>query len=289
VQYVWYGKGCEKIEREFALKAAQFVWDGQDVQEVEEGEENEEFWALLGGKGSYRNAPELQAAVREPRLFHCSNSSGVFTVEEVFNFSQDDLMMDDIFILDTYSTVYVWLGPESNEVEKKTSMETALEYTKVASEHDGRDPETPIIVTYSGFEPTMFTMWFQGWDPALAGKDAYEQALDSLKKELSQGSAPSVKATVEDGKIASVTRDIRDAMKDFQSAEGMTFPYSVLRRDLPGKPLPNGGRGIDSSKLEMYLADDEFLRLFKCKKEQWTTGFYKPWKQQEIKASLKLY
>lgn len=60
-------------------------------------------------------------------------------------------MMDDIFILDTFSTVYIWIGPDSNETEKKTSMETALEYVSAAAEHDGRDPETPIVVTYHGF------------------------------------------------------------------------------------------------------------------------------------------
>src|SRR5688500_6583073 len=107
----------------------------------------------------------------------------------------------------------------------------------------------------------MFTMWFQGWDAALSGKDSYEMALESLKRELSQGSAPQIQATVEQGRVQSVVRDVRDALQDFQTAEGQTFPYVVLRRDLPGKALPNGGRGIDTSRLEMYKAFLLFLSL----------------------------
>ena len=34
-------------------------------------------------------------------------------------------------------------------------------------------------------------------------------ALDGLRKELSQGSAPQIKATVEQGRVQSVERDVR--------------------------------------------------------------------------------
>jgi len=288
-QYIWYGKGCEQVEREYALKAAQFIWEGQEVTEVEEGEEADMFWTIMGGKGAYANAPELQSDVREPRFFHCSNASGVFDVEEMFNWSQDDLMMDDIFMLDAFSTVFIWIGPDSNEIEKKNSFEMAVEYVREASEHDGRDPDTPISVTYAGFEPQMFTMWFQGWDSSLAGKDSYERALEGLKKELSTASASELKAKVTDGRVESLVRDVRDAMKDFAAVENQTFSYALLRRDLPGKVLPNNGRGIDTSRLEMYLHDDEFLKLLGCTKQQWESGEVKEWKKRELKAQLKLY
>ncbi len=63
-------------------------------------------------------------------------------VEEIFNFTQEDLDIDDPFILDCYAEVYythwyhtyrlmfiqvyVWVGTGSNEQEKKFAMQTAL-------------------------------------------------------------------------------------------------------------------------------------------------------------------
>ena len=57
-----------------------------------------------------------------PRLFHCSNATGRFEVEEIHNFTQDDLETDDIMMLDTYEQVLVWVGKESNQKEKKDAF-----------------------------------------------------------------------------------------------------------------------------------------------------------------------
>ena len=55
-----------------------------------EGQEKDDFWALLGGKGPYSNSPRLveENEERAPRLFQCSNASGVFTVNEIVEFGQ---------------------------------------------------------------------------------------------------------------------------------------------------------------------------------------------------------
>lgn len=56
-------------------------------------------------------------------------STGVFRVTEITAFSQDDLMPDDVYMLDTFmGDMYVWIGKSSDEKEKKMSMETAIEY-----------------------------------------------------------------------------------------------------------------------------------------------------------------
>lgn len=64
-------------------------------------------------------------------------------------------MMDDVYLLDTYSTVFVWVGPEANEAEKKFSFEMALEYVQTCSQYDGRSLDTPVACTVAGFEPPM--------------------------------------------------------------------------------------------------------------------------------------
>lgn len=69
------------------------------------------------------------------------------------------MALDDIFLLDTFHTVYVWVGPESNEEEKQLSFETALEYVSTCARFDGRDEDTPVVCTVAGYEPPMCTFF----------------------------------------------------------------------------------------------------------------------------------
>ena len=133
------------------------------IWKVEEGSELPEFWDVLGGKCEYAFEGYLHERPQEPRLFQCSNATGQFLVEEIMPFSQDDLDINDIFILDTFNELYVWVGEKSNDTEKKMAFETAIAYVTTAE--DGRSPDTPIIRVTSGYEPKMFTCHFLGWNP----------------------------------------------------------------------------------------------------------------------------
>ena len=62
-----------------------------------------------------------------PRLFVCSVASGAFNVDEVAQFSQNDLDAEDAVILDAHSTVFVWIGASSHPAEQKLSMDTAAD------------------------------------------------------------------------------------------------------------------------------------------------------------------
>jgi len=76
----------------------------------------------------------------EPRLFHASNSQGYFHVDEIPNFSQDDLINDDIMLLDNYQTIWVWIGNQSNRFEKNGAYKMANRY--IQSVRDERDKDS---------------------------------------------------------------------------------------------------------------------------------------------------
>uniref|UniRef100_A0A8C1CQ11 Advillin n=1 Tax=Cyprinus carpio carpio TaxID=630221 RepID=A0A8C1CQ11_CYPCA len=185
--YLWYGKGSSGDERAMAKEVASFVGRGSSEEVMAEGQEPYEFWEILGGKGPYASDRRLQQVTldHQPRLFECSNKTGKFIATEVTQFTQDDLREDDVMLLDTWDQVFLWIGIEANDVERKESVTTCQEYLRT---HPGsRDPDTPIIMVKQGFEPPTFTGWFTAWDPTKwSGGKTYEQ----LKEELGEITLP---------------------------------------------------------------------------------------------------
>uniref|UniRef100_A0A8C1RSR2 Advillin n=1 Tax=Cyprinus carpio TaxID=7962 RepID=A0A8C1RSR2_CYPCA len=162
--YLWYGKGSSGDERAMAKEVASFIGRGLSEEIMAEGQEPNEFWEILGGKGPYASDRRLQQVTldHQPRLFECSNKTGQFIATEVTQFTQDDLREDDVMLLDTWDQVFLWIGNEANDVERKESATTCQEYLRT---HPGsRDPDTPVIMVKQSFEPPTFTGWFMAWD-----------------------------------------------------------------------------------------------------------------------------
>ncbi|KAG6538720.1 hypothetical protein ZIOFF_003848 [Zingiber officinale] len=75
--------------------------------------EIDQFWNLLGGKSEYSSQKIAKEPEYDPHLFLCSFFKGKkLEVVEIFNFTQDDLMTEDMFILDCHSDIYVWVGQQ---------------------------------------------------------------------------------------------------------------------------------------------------------------------------------
>ena len=90
-------------------------------------------------------------------------SNSYFVVEEILNFNQVDLVTEDVMILDTGETLFVWLGADSNKTEKEAVLVTSKDY--LLSDPSQRNVDIPIIVVKQGFEPPHFTGYFGAWDP----------------------------------------------------------------------------------------------------------------------------
>ena len=250
--YLWKGKGASDVEAAVAVSAGKIVAAGNTVVEVAEGSEPEEFWKALGGKASYANQPWLFLEYRDPRLFHCSDVTGGFRVEEIEAFSQEDLVDSDVMILDCFQSVFVWIGSKANADEKRNAMEVAQKY--VAQATDGRGSDTPIYLVEAGREPLIFTSQFHAWDNRLqkVQGDACDKAMAKL--------------VLIDESLAKLQRS--------------QYPLEVLQK----RPLPEG---VEASKLVEYLSDADFEKAFKMDRN----AFYKlaRWKRDELRQKAKLF
>ncbi|EAL66222.1 hypothetical protein DDB_G0282725 [Dictyostelium discoideum AX4] len=247
--YIWYGKLSNQLERQFSknISSKSLNSNGRSkLVEFEEGKESEEFFKLLGGRQPY---PLSKTTSRvEPRLYHCTVGSGAFVVDEVTSFAQEDLLQEDVFIVDGIEQIFIWIGTETTETERKSSMEVAVEYSSTLP--SPRKQNIPVYLTYHGKEPYIFTSLFHGWD-------------------FSKRVIPTI----------SFDQDLLLA-KEILELYTKKYTYDQLVK----KQYP---KGIDGSRLEEYLSDEEFISIFKITLAQFKT--LSLWKRESWKKELRLY
>ncbi|XP_028988715.1 gelsolin-like [Betta splendens] len=169
--FVWRGMGASDEEVSASKHVVGLL--GGSPTNVSEGKEPAEFWTALGGKKPYQTSKSLQHVVKPPRLFGCSNNTGVLKAEEVpGDFTQSDLATDDVMILDTGDEIYIWIGNDANQEETTGAPKIAKQY--VDSDPSGRKG-LPIITIKQGAEPPTFIGWFQAWDPNMWATDPMDR------------------------------------------------------------------------------------------------------------------
>ncbi|XP_076464098.1 advillin-like [Babylonia areolata] len=261
--FLWVGKGASEDEKNVANSVVKHICPDRnlsDVMTVKEGEEPSEFWDVLGGQEPYATGTrtEDQSPDMPARLFQCSNASGRFKVEEVVDFSQEDLCEDDVMLLDTFSEVFVWTGKGANETEKKEAFLTAVEY--IRTDPAGRNEDNTLILNVKqGFEPPSFTGHFHGWDP---DKWSQGKTYEDLKREMGQDSVG----------VTTVKEELANYYK--------THPVDVLKK----KTLP---KGVDPTCKERYLSDADFEAVFGMSRADYLN--LKPWKQMDLKKKAGLF
>lgn len=258
--FMWLGKGASDEEKGLSKEFAKRVVPLKSPVTVQEGNEPEDFWHALGGKGNYASGENLHQPEAEypARLFHCTNSVGYFHVEEIVNFNQEDLFEDDAMLLDTFDEIFVWIGKGANEIERKEAMKTAMEYIK--TDPVGRTLENTVIVTVKhGFEPPAFTGHFGAWDPE---KWSNGKSFDDLKREF--------------GEENTRVQDVLEALKELNK----TYPIEVLK----GEILPPG---VDKTKKEHYLSDEDFAEVFGVARNEYLA--MPQWKRTDLKKKVGLF
>ena len=102
-------------------------------------DDNEELWALLGGKGDIKPSKEEESTVVytdvDKKMFSVSDADGTVAVKEV-HLSKDSLVSSDVFIIDTGDECFVWIGNGSTPDEKQQAIIIAFRYLQQMDRHD---------------------------------------------------------------------------------------------------------------------------------------------------------
>lgn len=166
--WVWCGQGSTGDSREISKSIAGIIGEPNLVME---GAESEEFYTSIGEKCiaqltkvQYGNETVLCAAWDKTRvgLYLVSLIQGQIQLEQIFAFTQCDLLPDNIFILDAGSIIYVWLGSLVDAEQAQAAWIMALHLISI---HPiPRDVNLPIAIIKQNYEPITFTGFFDKWD-----------------------------------------------------------------------------------------------------------------------------
>ncbi|CAN8005005.1 unnamed protein product [Ixodes hexagonus] len=269
VIYVWAGRRSTGDEREMAKKIA--AASGMETVLVSEGQEKQEFWDAIGGRLNYTNEKQIQASpedvgTRAARLFHLRNRAGHLAPREVVDFDQSDLVEDEVMLLDAWHTIFLWIGKEAGKDLTKLANHTAEDYLQ--DDPSSRDIGTPVIWVKQGLEPPNFTGFFTSWD-------------NELWKTLP--TYESIKNEIEDGNQTVLAMQQQAAMYRNSRAEVEKFTFDALNVKNP-EQLPTC---VDPANKELYLNDEEFLRIFSMAYEEFE-GLPK-WKKLDLKKKVGLF
>jgi hypothetical protein len=280
--HVWSGSASNESERTVAMNLATILAgnykgsSGRLVETLAEHGETDEFWALLGGKQEYAQSSAGESIPREPRLFSASTATGKFKVEEIDNFDQSDLNDEDVFLLDTYTQLFVWVGSQSTQEEKDKSMEFAKKF--IAAADDGRDVDMPIVRIAAGEEPVMFSCHFFGWDADYTQKrtfkDPYQSRLDALAAEKAKQQAALSKHAATSEPVAAAPA----AAPKYTVTPG-AFTYDQLKGQLP--------EGVDPAQKEEYLSDKQFTEVMGVDRAAFRA--MPKWKRDDLKKKKGLF
>ncbi|KRZ67970.1 Gelsolin, cytoplasmic, partial [Trichinella papuae] len=234
IVYLWQGKGANQMEKDVAQRFFNRFYFTKKCLNVMEGFEPQNFWDAIGGKTAYASSKALRNPNLPARLFHCSETNGIFDVEEIVSFTQEDLYEDDVMVLDVGDEIFVWIGKEASEIEKRKACENALNLVDCDASSRTRDTVT-IIVVQQGSEPLDFIGHFPNWDP------------DEWKQSITDADVQCVLKWENDRvRLASVYEE-----------KPKTYPTELLRN---AETLPPN---VDRGRREEYLSAEDFQKLFK--------------------------
>lgn len=180
--FMWFGNLTTPEDQELVERQLDILKPNLQCKAQKEGAEYDQFWELLGGKSEYQRQKIGRVAERDPHLFSCFFSNGDLKLIEIFNFTQDDLMTEDIFILDCHSDIFVWVGQQVDLKGKMQALSIGEKFLEQDFLMEKISRQAPVYVVMEGNEPPFFTRFFT-WDSAksLMHGNSFQRKLAILK------------------------------------------------------------------------------------------------------------
>lgn len=120
-----------------------------------------------------------------------------------------------------------------------------------------------------GYEPPNFTAHFPGWNP---DKWSQGKSYNDLKAELMAGGGAAAAAVL--------GQDVGEALAVYSDDRRVDYATLIL----PADQLPEG---IDATRREQYLTDEDFEKYFKMTKADFNA--LPKWKANGLKKKVKLF
>jgi len=192
--FLWYGKGTKFEDSKDYQESCSKLEGNRTLEVIEEDEELPEFWNILGGWTSFMCDSEFIAKYsRGVRLFNFTQSTGYLTYHEIFNPYQTDLNHDNVYLLDTFHEVYVWIGKTASETLYSKVLAFANSYIREMAAIRTQYVDLITIHPEEEDEPIEFTRHFHTWvtkppfeDPILLREENYADQMFSQYKLIEQ-------------------------------------------------------------------------------------------------------
>ena len=131
VVYTWFGDNTSPFEKNKAAEVAHNMVSASNGQAtlVEEADDNdEEFWNEMGGKSEIKESSsesklsEVLLVEEKTKIFILKDVDSILQVSECDDVSKDSLPTDDVCLIDTGKTIFVWIGIGSSIREQSQAM-----------------------------------------------------------------------------------------------------------------------------------------------------------------------
>ncbi|KAL0346049.1 UNVERIFIED_CONTAM: Villin-4 [Sesamum radiatum] len=167
-------------------------------------------------------------------------------VTEIYNFNQDDLMTEDIYVLDCQSDIYVWVGQQVESKNKMNALNIGEKFLERDFLHEKLSPHTPVYVVMEGNEPSYFTRFFS-WDSTKSAKPKRRTPISytgrSAAPEKSQRSR-SMSFSPDRVRVRGRSPAFNALAANFENpnARNLSTPPPMVRKVYPKSVTPDSGK-----------------------------------------------